>query len=393
MKHSETKSNILKIFIAAILISIAYGTLFIMPIYIKSLNGDTATAGYLFAITGIGAMVSILFTKRLVYQYSGNYLLFVGALFFSIGVIIFGTYHQVDVFYFIASAFTGIGWGIYYNVSPIMLMAYSDNSDNRVTLFGYLSAFNVIGISLAPIVIDIIYGENINYFIVFAITGGVCSFCAAFLFLSISNNVAVKDSEKINPKDKMITDEKKKGYIYPLLMVFLGACTLSLMSNFQTVFSKELGVNYFYFFLSFSLSMVLSRLLLSAYIAKLNRYYTNTFFLLFMVISLVLFFFAEEDVLIYVLASSLFGMAYGLVYPIIQDLALLLSSPQIHKDVLSYFSFSYFIGLYLFSAISGVVIDIYGYLLALFVIVILALIELLLSVILIKKFSKEYRQT
>ncbi|WP_116964406.1 MFS transporter [Fastidiosibacter lacustris] len=176
----------------------------------------------------------------------------------------------------------------------------------------------------------------------------------------------------------------KSMALYPLIMVFLGACAFTIMVNFQSTYANSIGMNYSSFYLIYSLSVVLSRLLLGKRLSQYNQYKVAIVLLILMVISLTSFLFSSDSVLLYCISSALFGISYGLVYPTIQAIAVNVTQPNHRADVITFFSLSYFIGVYAFPPIAGLAIVAFGYTSVIIIISTLAFIELILALVLLK---------
>ena len=149
--------------------------------------------------------------------------------------------------------------------------------------------------------------------------------------------------------------------MYPLAMTFLTACIFTMMNNFQMTYAKRIGLNYADFYIVYTLAVVASRLLLGKWLASRCQYLLTIVLTVLVTGSIALFFWAGDSHWMYRFASAALGVSYGLLYPTVQAITVNLAEPEDRSEVISYFSFAYFIAVFAFPVIGGAIIVHTGY--------------------------------
>jgi MFS family permease len=371
---------LLAIYIATLFVSFSYGIFLSLPLFINSLGGNELYTGKILWVSGIGTIACILLSKRFLKYVNNAIFAGLGALLYSLGAAgFFLTNTSGDILYVLGFILGG-GWGIYYNSVPILL-SYITNNTNRSAHFSYLSAFFVLGTGAGPTLINYLYHANPNFKVLFLLAA-ICSFIGATIFYLLRAYPFDKSIDK--PTENRITTAWRviirSEAVYPLVMVFLGACAFTIMINFQTTYAKALGFDYSIFYITYSLAVVGSRFLLGKLVGRCDSYKATIFLLVLMSFSLFLFLDAGRGWYLYGLSSALFGIGYGLVYPVLQTSAINSTRQEYRAEVISYFSLSYFIAVYAFPILGGYIITKFGYNHVGLLIAIFSVIELLIAI-------------
>ena len=158
-------------------------------------------------------------------------------------------------------------------------------------------------------------------------------------------------------------------------MVFLGASVFAGMNNFQTVYADARGLEYATFFLVYTVTVVVFRLLLVRFTGGPNPYLTIALLQFLMCASVVLFIASGSSVSAYVVVAVLFGLGYGVSYPILVAMAANDAIEALGPQTLQIFALSYFVGIFGFPLIAGWMIVDWGTDFVLWLVAALALIE------------------
>lgn len=384
------KRDIFLVFMGSLLISFSYGISFSIPLFIENIGGNEVITGWVLAVYGVGTIIAVLFSKFLFKKIQSKNIASIGTLSYALGSIGFLSVSDVNIVLFIWPVLLGLGWGFYYNSAPYMLSMFSDE-ENRITLFSYLSAFTVLGSGSAPVLIKKIWGNHINFSFIFSLAFAICILsCIIFNNIMSDTRVKIPDREYIfSSKTDAVILIFGSNVIYPLMMVFLGACVVTVMLNFQTTFANSIMLNYASFFTIYSLAVVGSRFALGKYLSKFNQNYLSIILLILMTFSLLSFQISIYNAFLYEISTVLFAISYGLLYPTIQAIAVNLTSEKYRADTISYFSLLYFIGLYGFPPVAGFLIIHFGYQNTILIISLLSFLELLLGILLCKSNNRK----
>jgi MFS family permease len=162
-------------------------------------------------------------------------------------------------------------------------------------------------------------------------------------------------------------------------MVCLGASVFAGLNNFQTVFADARGLDYANFFLAYTVTVVIFRLILARFRGGKNPYRTIALLQYVMCLSVVLFIFSGTNLPLYLVVAILFGIGYGVSYPILVAMAATDAREDLSAQTLQVFALTYFIGIFGFPLIAGWMIVEIGTLPLLVCIAVLAVIEATLA--------------
>jgi len=144
-------------------------------------------------------------------------------------------------------------------------------------------------------------------------------------------------------------------------MVFLGACVFTSMMTFQATYARASGLDFSIFFVTYTSAVIVSRFTIAGWVGRHDPLAAATALLSIMTLSLIGFLFSPQREFVYGLSGAGLGIGYGLVYPLIQALAVNLTQKDSRGDALSFFSLAYFIGVFGFPIIGGWLIVRLGY--------------------------------
>ncbi|MGB0506508.1 MAG: MFS transporter, partial [Pikeienuella sp.] len=139
----------------------------------------------------------------------------------------------------------------------------------------------------------------------------------------------------------------------PVIMVCLGASVFAGMNNFQTVFADERGLNYADYFLIYTITVVAFRIVLARFKGGANPYLTIAMLQYVMFASVVLFLFIGGNTMAYGTIAFLFGIGYGVSYPVLVAMAANDAEEDLVPQTLQLFALTYFIGIFCFPLVAG----------------------------------------
>jgi MFS family permease len=375
------KADIFLVFIGSLFISFAYGISFTLPLYIEFIGGNEVTIGWFFGIFGVGTIAAVASSKFLFGKMAAKKIASMGALSFAVGALGLSLLPGVGLTLFFWSFLLGTGWGFYYTSSPYLLSLFS-NPKNRSTFFSYLSAFTMLGSGISPVIIKVLWKNNIQYTEMFLLIFIVALF-ASLIYFFICGDVEYQLPVNVdNFNSNLITHY----HLYlPCLMVMLGAAIITVILHFQTIYTNQIGIDYSIFYMTYAFVVVIARFSSGKYLATWNQYALTVALLFAMTLSLIAFQFSMQDIFLYILTTTLFAVSYGLLYPTLQAIAVNLVPKKHAAEAISYFTLFYFLGLYGFPPFAGLFINHIGYLNNILIFTFLSCLELGLGLVLWKK--------
>ena len=278
----------------------------------------------------------------------------------------------------VASALLGTGWGLTYSLAPVSLTRLV-TADERVRFFAMHSVFLMAGFGSSPVLAWAI--EEIGYSIqdAFLLVAILCAVAALIFFILIKPIRSNEINDGKQPRSSLTI--ASIGWIFrtkawlPVTMVFLGASVFAGMNNFQTVFADDRGLVYSTFFLVYTVTVVICRILLASFKGGKNPYLTIALLQFVMAGSVILFIFSGSSFTLYVLVAILFGIGYGASYPVLAAMAANDAREDLVPQTLQLFALTYFVGIFGFPFVAGWMIVEGGTLSLLVLVAVMAAVE------------------
>jgi hypothetical protein len=335
----------------------AYGSTALLSLRVAELGGDPALAG--------GIVTSgTLFTLMLALS-SGNLTDWVGrlngivfggaALAASMGIL--GSVNDVGPLLLVAGALLGTGWALFYVLVPIYVVSFL-RPQSRIKYLTLISGFQMLGIGVSPVAGRWVMSQNLPVSMVFQVLA-VASLagCACFVALGRSlRRLPRQEARQARLGWTVIRKVFARFARYPVIMIGLGACIFSALSTFQTTLANAWEQDYSQFFIVFISTVVICRLFLAGVLGRYDPFVVILALLTLMVLGLLLLFRAGDGVLVYGLATVFFAVGYGLAYSVLNGILVNAVETEIQAQALQIFTCSYFLGIFGFPALAGVLL-------------------------------------
>ena len=301
----------------------AYGLTFMLPRLFDSFGADEKVVGSMLFATTISTIVTVYFSGHLSDYFGRQRTLSGACIAISVSLFLYGFVDVVGISLVVASLLLGFGWGLTYS----------------------------------PVLAAVLEGAGFSVRHAFFVTAALC-IVSAILFLFLDRPIK---AHAINPRAELpsrITRAALSGVIasrsfLPIMMICLGASVFAGMINFQTVFADARGLNYASFFLIYTITVVVFRLILSRFKGGTNPYRTIAVLLYVMSISVVIFIFSGASFPLYMLVAVLFAVGYGISYPLLVTVTANDAEEHLSAQTLQLFALTYFIGIFGFPLIAG----------------------------------------
>jgi len=334
----------------------AYGLTFMLPRLFESFGANEKVVGAMLIVTTISTLVTVYFSGHLSDLFGRLRTLGAACIAISVSLFLYGIVDTVGAALVIASLMLGFGWGLTYSLGPIVLTRLV-RADERVRFFTLLSVFVMAGFGLSPVLASLLEGTGYSVRGAFYVTATLCAVSAVLFFLL---DGPIK-AHAINPRAEApsrititaLSGVLKSRALLPVIMVCLGASIFAGLNNFQTVFADARGLDYANFFLTYTITVVVFRLVLARFKGGKNPYLTIAFLQYIMCLSIILFIFSGASLPLYLVVAALFGIGYGVSYPILVAMAANDARDDLSAQTLQVFAFTYFIGIFGFPLIAG----------------------------------------
>lgn len=343
-------------FVAVLLQAGAYGLTFMLPRLFDSFGASEKTVGAMLFVTTISTIIAAYFSGHLSDVLGRIRTLGIACFAIAASLSLFGLVQSVGVALVAASVLLGLGWGLTYSLAPIVLTRLVAASE-RVKFFAVLSVFVMAGFGLAPVFAAALEGAEYSVRAAFFLTSAMCV-VSAILFLILSTPIkahALNSGPEASSRITLssLVEVAKSRALVPVIMGCLGASVFAGMNNFQTVFADARGLDYATFFLVYTITVVVFRIALVRFTGGKNPYRTIAMLQFLMCASVVLFIVSEGSATLYVAVAVLFGLGYGVSYPILVAMAANDAESHLGPQTLQLFALMYFIGVFGFPLIAG----------------------------------------
>ncbi|AIC18971.1 MULTISPECIES: MFS transporter [Pseudomonas] len=344
--------------VASYLLSLSYGSTFLLSLLIGSRGGNEHDAGSVISVAMLSTLVAVIFSGHLsdLLGAARSIALF-GCLLVvaSLGFALTPGFGDALLFFGLT---LGLGWGVFYTLGPI-IVAMMVAPAQRARFFALLSGSMMSGIGSGPLLGRLASALGYPLTAAFLLAAaasliGVLIFWRLGALLKRHPSHLGAGAAKISWASSARVLSSKA--LFPILMVGLGGCVFGGLSSFQTSYAASRSLDYSLFFLGFMVAAIGSRLLIAGFVVKRDAYRAACLLSGLMLGSILMFQLLVDDATSYLLAAVVLGVGYGLTYSVINGLAANEAPPGDTSQALLLFSLAYFIGVFGFPLLAGRII-------------------------------------
>lgn len=376
---SMSRLLVFSLFFAAVFLQAgAYGLTFMLPRLFEGFGANEKTVGIMLFVTTVTTLVTVYYAGHLADRWGRVATLGLACLSIAAALFLYGVAQSVGVALFAASVLLGAGWGLTYSLAPVVLTRLV-GADERVRYFALLSVFVMGGFGLSPVLAAVVEGSGHPLSIAFHITAALCAVSAVLFFVLIAPIRQHAANAGPEAKSRLslaaVRGILRSRAVLPVIMVFIGASVFAGLNNFQTVFADERGLEYATYFLVYTVTVIVFRIVLVRFRGGKTPYLAIAVLQYIMAGSVVLFLFIGGSAALYVAVAILFGIGYGVSYPILVAMAANDAEEALVPQTLQLFALTYFIGIFGFPLVAGWLIVEVGTNVLLWSVAVLAAIE------------------
>ncbi len=341
------------------ILAACYGSTFMLTDYLIFQKLDPTLAGSVVS-SGIVSTLSVAFFAGIITDKIGlsNSLAF-ASLLMVLSMLCFSALTFFSSAVFIGGILLGAAWSIFYILAPLAIIERLE-STARIKYLTYLSGAQMLGLGLSAPLEDFFVSLGVMYnqiYVIYAALSGICFLLFRFVgretgqeFNNVLRRLSLKETQIIMTHVTAL----------PVIMIGLLACIFSGLTTFQSMYARSRDVDPAYFFLVFTIFVVALRFGVAANIASMHIYKLARGLSILILIALALFFVNQASLIVYIIASSVFAIGYGLSYSTLNCIVVniaeksglsISSSSQV-------FTLSYFSGVFGFPFIAGEMIRI-----------------------------------
>jgi MFS family permease len=343
-------------FLAVFLQAGAYGLTFMLPRLFQAFGANEKTVGVMLFITTISTLITVYYSGHFSDRFGRVRMLGIACIAIAIALASYGFANGVGPLLIEASILLGFGWGLTYSLAPIVLTRLVA-ADQRVRFFAILSVAVMAGFGLSPVLASVLEKAGFAVSDAFFVTAALCGLAALLFFLLVkpvrSHALQAGPENRSSLSFGAVTRIFSSPARLPVIMVCIGASVFAGMNNFQTVFADARGLDYAHYFLIYTLTVVIFRIVLARFKGGKNPYLIIALLQYVMFGSVMLFLMIGGNISLYWAVAFLFGIGYGVSYPVLAAMAAGDADEELLAQTLQVFALTYFIGIFGFPMIAG----------------------------------------
>lgn len=346
------------VFAASFLFSLGYGVTFLLPPLFAGFGADEADVGTVLGIAALSTLAAVFFAGHLADALGRAKVVGLAGLMMAAAHLGFGLAPSYGLHLWLSGLLLGAGWGLFYCLSQIIIALLIPPAE-RARFFLISHAFIMGGIGLAPVLAPLVARFDLPVAWVFLVVAGGAAL-AAVLFFVVSSALHEGRSRTSDAASSLTLDAARRILAsearYPIIMVGIGACVFAGFHAYQTTLAAAAGVDYALFFIVYTVTVVFFRTILSGTMGRLPLYGSSTVLLLAMTAGSAIFIGLDGSTGLYALAAFLLGIGYGITYALIKAIVANEAPDGLAPQAMQMFNLSYFVGVFAFPFLGGLVI-------------------------------------
>lgn len=315
-----------------------FSSFFLLPLFIKSLGGNEKNIGFIMGSFGITSIVSIPLVSYLLDKYGRRRFLLLGSLIMSLSSYGFIFIGDLSPLLYVFRLFQGIGFAFFFTSAATAAVDVIPES-RRGQGLGIFGAFLILTYAIGPTIGEFVINK-FGFSLFFIITSSFSLVATFFVFLT--RDVEFKKSTDPNAL-RFFYLAFSKRYFVLLLTNIIAASGFGSVLYFISVYLKSKGLDVFYFFVTYTITVAALRILggrISDVFGRKGVASPSLFLFSLAIASVTLI----NSVYMIVLVSVLFSIGYGMLYPTLSALVVDKSWPDERGKAMGAYNASFSIG-------------------------------------------------
>ncbi|MGF0242412.1 MFS transporter [Rhodococcus sp. IEGM1300] len=378
----QVSSRVFALFcLASYLLSLSYGSTFLLSLLIGSRGGNEHDAGSVISAAMLSTFAAVIVSGHLSDALgAARSIALFGVLLVvaSLGFALTPGFGNLLLFF---GLLLGLGWGVFYTLGPIIVASLVAPAQ-RAKYFALLSGSMMTGIGSGPLLGRAASALGYPVTVAFYLAA-LASLVGVLLFWRLGSQLkksSLHSTAVARISWRATTHVLSSKAVFAIIMVGLGGCVFGGLSSFQTSYAASRSLDYSLFFFGFMGAAISSRMVISGYVVKRDPLRASCLLSGLMMASIAMFGFVVDSGFTYVLAAVMLGIGYGLTYSVINGLAANEAPEGTTSQSLLLFSLSYFIGVFGFPLLAGKIIVEHGMMTLLLTVLGIALLNWLITV-------------
>lgn len=256
------------ILVAALGISMSYGMMLLLPLYVEDHGGSEGSFGVVLSAAAVPAVVSLALLAAHPERFRPQWVLVASVGVFGAAAagsaLVTGGWQPL----IIVGMLLGTSWAAVYTVMPMVINEMVTDA-GRVTYFGYLTGTQQLGIGLGPVAAGWLVHTSLGMRGTFAVAGTLCVVAACATFVAAAKTPDRRGKAAVRPTSAPPRPSPGTGVAFRrilvspvapwLLVIALFACVFTTMTQFQTTFATAQGLDYSIFYVAYTVAVIAVR--------------------------------------------------------------------------------------------------------------------------------------
>lgn len=332
------RKNFTLVVIATFFLFCNFSSFFLLPLFIKKLGGDEGNVGFIMGSFGITSLSSIPFVAFLIDKYGRRRFMLFGSLVMCFSSLSYLIITRLSPLLYLFRMFQGIGFAFFFTSAGTAASDFIPE-ERRGEGLGIFGAFTIASYALGPTVGEAVIG-NLGFKSFFIYSSSFSLIATVLVYLT-------EDAHFKRSVDPYGFDFFRlafsRRYAVPLVSNLILAGGFGSVLNFISAYVKTKGLNVFYFFLTYTLTVTSIRVLGGRISDVFGRKAIVSPSLLFFSLSLAAIGLINS-VYRLVLISFLFSISYGMLHPTLSALVIDRANPDERGKAMGAFNACFGIG-------------------------------------------------
>lgn len=315
-----------------------FSSFFLLPLFIKKLGGNEANIGFIMGSFGVTSLGSIPLVAFLIDKYGRRWFMLIGAIVMFSSSLSYLFVRELSLIFYILRMLQGIGFAFFFTSAGTAVADFIPEMKRGQGL-GIFGAFTIASYALGPTIGEgVIEKLGFSFFFIYT---------SSFSLIAILLVYPTKDAPFKRSVDPYGLDFFRlafsRRYSVPLLSNLILAGGFGSVLNFISVYVRPKGLDVFYFFLIYAVTITSVRIIggrVSDVFGR-KKVASPSLFVFSLSIAAMIFI---NSVYKLVLISFLFSLSYGMLYPTLSALMMDKANPDERGKAMGAFNACFGIG-------------------------------------------------
>ena len=332
-----------------------FSSFFLLPLFVIHAGGDEARIGYVMGTFGVTSIGTIPLAAYLIDHYGRRRFMLAGSLLMLVVSLLYVPVSDAGARMFVLRLLQGVAFSFFFTAAATAVSDYVPR-ETRAYGLGLFGAFTIASYSVGPSVGELVI-DRFGYESFFLYTAVFALLAFVLCFFAREGNFTASRKSLFRGFFDVVLSPKFRVLLLTNLLI---AVALGSMLNFFSAFLKENGVSARSFFLTYSVTVILIRVLGGRLPDMVERRKIALPSMLVIVVSL-LATFSVNSAASAVIVSFLFSLGYGILYPTVSAMIIDRASDDQRGTAMGAFNMSFSVGINLFAFMLGVVARDHGF--------------------------------